>query len=140
MRIEITLDCVDLDVTAAFWRAALGYRTEGVIEGRFVALGGAGPALTLQRVAEPKTSKNRMHLDLLVADADAEVARLQALGATPRTPIARTEFGQRWFVMADPDGNEFCVADDPGSEPADLGNTSYGLHCWTDHDRRIGSP
>lgn len=54
----------------------------------------------------------RLHLDLLVADVDGEVARLRALGATLLTPAAREEFGQRWFVLADPEGNQFCVAAD----------------------------
>ncbi|HET7386046.1 MAG TPA: VOC family protein [Nocardioidaceae bacterium] len=113
MRIELTLDCVDLDATATFWERALHYRREGVIDGRFVALAGDGPALTLQRVPEPKSVKNRLHLDLLVADVDSEVARLEALGATRITREAREEFGQRWLVLADPEGHEFCVAHDP---------------------------
>jgi len=113
MRIEITLDCLDLDTTAAFWQAALGYSREDTVEGRYVTLSGNGPTVTLQRVPEPKRSKNRMHLDLLVADADARVAQLRELGATPVSPGPRKEFGQRWFVLADPEGNEFCVAEDP---------------------------
>ena len=113
MRIELTLDCVDLDATAAFWQAALDRVREDTIEGRYVTLTGDGPSLTLQRVPEPKRGKNRMHLDLLVADPDAEVARLHAVGATAVTPCPREEFGQRWFVLADPEGNEFCVAKDP---------------------------
>jgi predicted enzyme related to lactoylglutathione lyase len=113
MRMELTLDCVDLVATATFWQEALRYRPEGTIEGRFVSLAGDGPSLTLQRVPEPKMAKNRLHLDLLVADVDAEVARLEGLGASRLTPSAREEFGQRWFVLADPEGNEFCVAHDP---------------------------
>ena len=112
MRIELTLDCVDLDATAAFWQAALGYAREDTIEGRYVTLSGDGPSLTLQRVPEPKRGKNRMHVDLLVDDFDAEVTRLHALGATAVTPGPREEFGQQWFVLADPEGNEFCVAED----------------------------
>ncbi|MGH3447345.1 MAG: VOC family protein [Nocardioidaceae bacterium] len=113
MRIEVTLDCVDLQATAAFWQAALGYAREDVIEGRYASLAGNGPTLTLQRVLEPKTVKNRLHPDLLVAHVDDEVARLQALGATVLPPGVREEFGQRWVVLADPEGNEFCVAKDP---------------------------
>ena len=114
MGIEVTLDCVDLDSTAAFWQAALGYGRQDTVEGRFISLSGDGPSLSLQRVTEPKTAKNRMHLDLLVDDVEAEVARLQALGATSVTIGPREEFGQRWFVLADPEGNEFCVAREPG--------------------------
>ena len=113
MRIELTLDCVDLDAIAAFWQAALGYAREGTIDRRYVTLAGGSPGLTLQQVPEPKRGKNRMHLDLLVANLEAEVTRLRGLGAAAVTPVAREEFGQRWFVLADPEGNEFCVAEDP---------------------------
>lgn len=110
---ELTLDCVDLDGTSAFWQRALGYVEAGTIEGRYVTLAGGGPSLTLQRVPEPKQVKNRMHLDLLVDDVDAEVTRLEAAGASAVSLGPLEEFGQRWFVLADPDGNEFCVAKDP---------------------------
>jgi predicted enzyme related to lactoylglutathione lyase len=118
MRVEVTLDCADLDSAAVFWQAVLGYAREQVIEGRYVTLSGDGPVLSLQRVPEPKAGKNRLHLDLLVGDVDGEVARLQALGATVLPPGAREEFGQRWFVLADLEGNEFCVADDPSARPS----------------------
>jgi predicted enzyme related to lactoylglutathione lyase len=54
-----------------------------------------------------------MHLDLLVDDVELEVRRLEELGSTRLTPTAREEFGQTWFVLADPEGNEFCVARQP---------------------------
>jgi len=110
MRIEFTLDCCDLQRTAAFWQTAAGFAVDGIIEDRFIALTGHGIVLTLQRVTEPKTVKNRMHLDLLVGDLEAEVRRLETLGACRLTPAARQEFGQTWFVLADPEGNEFCLA------------------------------
>ncbi len=113
MRIELTLDCMDLDRAAAFWQAALGYVVDGAIEGKYVSLSGQGPSLSLQLVEELKSVKNRMHLDLLVDDVEGEVRRLEALGASRLTPAARQEFGQTWFVLADPEGNEFCVAHDP---------------------------
>ena len=113
MRLEFTLDCCDLDRTAKFWQDAVGFRVEGRIEDRFVSLSGHGVVLTLQRVAEPKVVKNRMHPDLLVQDLEQEVHRLEELGASRITPTARQEFGQTWFVLADPDGNEFCVALEP---------------------------
>ena len=115
MRVELTLDCFDLDAVAAFWGAALRCPVNQVIEGRYASLHGAGIVMSLQRVTEPKTSKNRMHLDLLVADLDTEVTRLETLGATRLTATARQEFGQTWYVLADPEGNEFCVARDPSS-------------------------
>ena len=110
MRLEFTLDCSDLDRAAEFWQAAVGFVVEGSIEGRYVSLSGHGVTLTLQQVAEPKTVKNRMHLDLLVENVEREVRRLENLGASRLTPSARQEFGQTWYVLADPEGNEFCVA------------------------------
>jgi predicted enzyme related to lactoylglutathione lyase len=60
------------------------------------------------KVPEPKTAKNRLHLDVAAADVEVEVARLVGLGATK---VADTEeYGYTWTVMADPEGNEFCVA------------------------------
>ena len=119
VRIELTLDCHDLGAAAGFWSAALGCSVDHVIEGRYVSLRGSGIVLSLQQVTEPKTVKNRMHLDLLVDDLGSEVSRLEGLGATRLTTTAREEFGQTWFVLADPEGNEFCVARDhsPGLRP-----------------------
>jgi predicted enzyme related to lactoylglutathione lyase len=113
MRLEFTLDCSDLDRMAEFWQAAVGFVVDGRIEHRYVSLSGHGVTLTLQRVAEPKTVKNRMHVDLLVDDLEREVHRLETIGASRITPTARQEFGQTWFVLADPEGNEFCVAHEP---------------------------
>lgn len=125
MRIEVTLDCSDLDRMATFWAGAAGLVVDGVIEGRYVALSGNGIALTLQRVDEPKSVKNRMHLDLLVADLDQEVRRLEALGATRLTGTVREEFGQSWYVLADPEGNEFCVARDPAGQTSPVEQRSW---------------
>src|SRR5438067_12105443 len=72
-----------------------------------------GFTLTLQQVPEPKIAKNRMHLDLLVPDLQAEVARIESLGATRLTPAPLEQYGQRWFVMRDPEGNEFCLGLEP---------------------------
>ena len=60
------------------------------------------------KVAEPKTAKNRMHLDLMTADPETDVARLVGLGATRVRGME--EYGYTWIVMTDPEGNEFCIA------------------------------
>jgi catechol 2,3-dioxygenase-like lactoylglutathione lyase family enzyme len=112
LRIEcLTVDCHDLEMLTAFWEKALGY--ERVFEDEYeVALGVPGGGeetvdVLLLRVPDTKKVKNRLHLDLRPDDQDAEVARLEQLGAT------RTDIGQvgdeSWVVMADPEGNEFCV-------------------------------
>jgi len=82
--------------------------------GNYVLLlpdGRPGPKLLLQRVPEPKGGKNRMHLDLHTPDIEAEAARLESLGARRLEPDALEEHGTKWVLMADPDGNEFCVCD-----------------------------
>ncbi|MFI8961499.1 VOC family protein [Streptomyces sp. NPDC053493] len=70
---------------------------------------GLGHRILFQRVPEPKTGKNRLHLDLHPEPGtrDAEVARLEGLGAKVLHEVA--EPGGSWTVMADPEGNEFCV-------------------------------
>jgi predicted enzyme related to lactoylglutathione lyase len=109
----LVLDCADPVTLAAFWGPALDYVSVGEV-GSYVALfpnGRPGPKLLLQRVPEPKTAKNRMHLDIEVPDIEAEASRLQALGATRVADDQVSEHGTTWVLMADPEGNEFCVCD-----------------------------
>jgi predicted enzyme related to lactoylglutathione lyase len=112
----LVLDCADPDRLGEFWSVALGYTTVGRA-GNYVMLaddGGARPKILLQRVSEPKAGKNRMHFDIDTSEVDDEVARLVALGARRLGTQPVKEHGMRWFVMADPEGNEFCVCG-PGS-------------------------
>jgi predicted enzyme related to lactoylglutathione lyase len=114
--LAIVLDCFDLDRSAAFWCGVLGYRAEPSSPGRYQQLlpdDGNGVELLLQRVAEPKGTKKRMHVDLRVPDLDAETARVVALGARRVTAEPIEEYGWIWHVLADPDGNEFCVLQPP---------------------------
>lgn len=111
--IGMTLDCVDVQAVAAFWKEALGYDepVEFTGDAQFHALvspGGGLHHLTLQRVDEPKTVKNRAHLDVFVDDLDSEFQRLVALGAQVLEEH-NDEGGYRTSVLADPDGNEFCI-------------------------------
>lgn len=111
--IGLVLDCGEPEVLAEFWSSALGMERLGSA-GNYVMLvspSGALPKLLLQRVGEPKGAKNRMHLDIEVRDVDAEVSRLEGLGARRSESDARAEHGTRWVIMADPEGNEFCVCD-----------------------------
>jgi predicted enzyme related to lactoylglutathione lyase len=55
------------------------------------------------------------HLDIEIRDVDAEVERLERIGAHRLEGHARTEHGRRWVIMADPEGNEFCVCDGGGA-------------------------
>jgi predicted enzyme related to lactoylglutathione lyase len=107
----LVLDCADPDTLAEFWSAAIGYAILGGA-GSYVMLvdqNGQQPKLLLQRVDEPKSSKNRMHFDIETPTVDEEVARLEALGAQRIGADAVEEHGNRWVVMVDPEGNEFCV-------------------------------
>lgn len=113
------LDCRDPDALAPFWEGALGYRRAAGAADPYVVLAdpaGARPELLLQRVGEPRTGKNRMHLDLRVADLEVEVERLLALGARPVGGRVE-EDGWVWQVLADPEGNELCVLRPPAAPP-----------------------
>ena len=110
-RLGLVLDCADPDKLAEFWSAATGYVTLGGA-GNYVLLvdeTGWQPKLLLQRVTEPKAGKNRMHFDIETPNVDEEVERLEGLGAGRIVADAIEEHGNRWVVMADPEGNEFCV-------------------------------
>jgi predicted enzyme related to lactoylglutathione lyase len=112
----LVLDCADPESLGSFWAAALRYDRVGGV-GNYVLLvprGEAGPNLLLQQVPELKTTKNRMHLDIEIADIEAEAGRLEQLGARRLEAQARSEHGSRWYLMADPEGNEFCVCDAGG--------------------------
>ena len=139
--VQVVIDCADPARLAEFWAAALGYvvqeppagfatwpdflRAQGIPESDWnranavVDPEGRGPRIYFQRVPEPKTVKNRVHLDLNVSGGlstpvearrervDAEADRLRGLGAT--RVRAGEEHGEYWVVLQDPEGNEFCV-------------------------------
>jgi hypothetical protein len=136
VRFDLTMDCANATRLAAFWKLALGYEDEpppapfatrwewlqaadpeaGPDDGAWLRdPDGVGPRLSLLRVPEPKSAKNRLHLDLRVAGTGSpeerwaritrEVERLTAAGATVLRPDP-----DHHVVMADPEGNEFCVA------------------------------
>ena len=141
VRFQVTFDAADPQRLAGFWQRALGYREQEPPEGyasweqwaeameipqerwddvtALVDPEGVLPRLFFQRVPEPKSAKNRMHLDVNVGGGrevsdqerrsrvDAAVERLVALGATMEREF--DESGQRWIVMHDPEGNEFCL-------------------------------
>jgi predicted enzyme related to lactoylglutathione lyase len=106
----VTIDCRDPRRLAQFWTAAVGYKIT-VDYPEFVLLepadGDETLALGLQKVPDPTPGKNRVHIDYEADDPQAEAARLVSLGATR---IGEHEVpGLRWTVLADPDGNQFCV-------------------------------
>jgi hypothetical protein len=112
---ELIIDCHDHRLLGDFWQQVLGYEVTDSSDGPddyYVELTGppgAGPTLLLSRGPDEKVGKNRLHIDVNATDRDqdAEVQRILALGAT------RADIGQgpdvSWVVLADPEGNEFCV-------------------------------
>ena len=123
---QLVIDCADPEPLARFWVAALGYEFEpppdgydnwddywravGVSEDELglgldciVDPARRGPRIWFQVVPEKKSFKNRLHLDIHTDDLDAEVARLERLGAE------RVQKVQTWQVMRDPAGLLFCV-------------------------------
>jgi len=113
VRIEIGIDSVMPETLAPFWAEALGYAVGDMDRaGTYLDLVPPEPVLPvvyLQRVPEPKTVKNRLLLDLLTTDAEDTIGRLVALGATRVGTAMSGSEGGWWQVMADPEGNEFCV-------------------------------
>lgn len=128
---EIVVDSHNPDAQAAFWAAALDYHVVRTAEGQ-VEIAAAGwetrdlaeqmrqppvvPVLVFVTVPEGKMAKNRLHLDVRPVDCshEAEVQRLIALGAR------RADVGQGtqpWAVLADPEGNEFCVLGSLNADP-----------------------
>jgi hypothetical protein len=129
--IQVTFDCAAPGRLAAFWASTLRYVVQPPPEGFgswpefLTSIGvpesewdsrsavvdpeGKGPRLFFQRVPEEKAAKNRVHLDVNVGKdrVDAEVERLLTLGA--ERVREHGEMGERWVVMRDPEGNEFCV-------------------------------
>ncbi len=105
----VTFDCGDPAKLAGWWAEQFAGTTQELLPGEFVAVAlPDGPQLGFQRVPDPTPGKNRVHLDFSAADVDAEVARLTAAGAAE---TERHRFGDdfRWVVLADPEGNVFCV-------------------------------
>ena len=110
---ELAIDCHDPARLAEFWKQVLGYEiSETDEEAGWVEIAGpegSGPTLTFDKNPDEKVVKNRLHIDVSPRDRDQaeEVERIIALGAR------KIDIGQgddvTWVVLADPEGNEFCV-------------------------------
>ena len=114
---NIVIDCNDLPRMAAFWSSLLSYEVlmrEGDAA-LLAATASARPRIFLQKVPEPRRGKNRLHIDVDVpeGDLDGAVARAEALGAEKVESFASSD-GAGWWVLADPEGNLFCITSVPG--------------------------
>ncbi|MEU9865954.1 VOC family protein [Streptomyces sp. NPDC047971] len=113
---ELVIDCADPERLAAFWSEVLGYVEQEREEDGSIAIGPADggfggplPILILSPSDAPRTGKLRLHIDVSPTDRDqdAELERLLALGAR-RADVGQTG-EENWHVLADPEGNEFCL-------------------------------
>ncbi len=112
---ELVLHCADPEVLARFWSGVLGYveldREDGAIEigPPDVGFGGLQPTIILSPSSDPRTGRLPLHIDVnpVDRDQDAELERLLALGARP-ADVGQTG-NEQWHVLADPEGNEFCL-------------------------------
>lgn len=107
---NVTFDCADPVAVSEFWAAVLEKPVDPDGTEHFQSIGRrtGSPAYLFAHVPEPKQGKNRVHLDLRTDDLEAEVERLSALGA--KVVEEHAEWGFSWTVLADIEGNEFCVA------------------------------
>jgi predicted enzyme related to lactoylglutathione lyase len=108
--VNITFDSTDPDKLADWWAGAVDGTVNALAPGFFVTVDRpGGPGLAFQKVDDPTPGKNRVHIDFHSADMEAEVKRLVGIGATE---TGRGEAGPdfQWVVLADPEGNAFCVA------------------------------
>jgi predicted enzyme related to lactoylglutathione lyase len=105
----VTFDSSAPAKLADWWAEHFEGQAQELLPGEFFAVTRPeGPRLGFQKVPDPTPGKNRVHLDFSTVDVDAEVSRLTAAGATE---VGRHGIGDdfRWVVLADPDGNAFCV-------------------------------
>lgn len=109
----VIIDCADPERLAAFWGSLLGVKVSGRLGDppQYVDLEPPSgiPYLGFQRVPEPKGVKNRVHIDLNVDDVDRATQRIEGLGGARASVGDVREYGYAWRVMADPEGNEFCL-------------------------------
>jgi len=121
VRVELCVDTRDPALLVAFWSALLGYRTDDdPATDAWVHLDPPHPGLPvvdLQRVPEEKAGKNRLHLDLYVVDPEPWIARAQELGAT--LGLLHDDEVDWFQVLADPEGNEFCICRERAGDDAD---------------------
>lgn len=111
-RVEVAIDCRDLDVLGGFWTRLLGYRDPERMDDIYEAAedpSGVGPRLVFQRVNDETVVKSPIHLDLHVDDPENWRARVLELGGTVLDAELIIEAGSQWLRCADPEGNVFCL-------------------------------
>lgn len=106
---NVGIDTNDMKGAVAFWKKVTGYEVASSDETTTYLEDPDKKAvgISLLVVPEPRKGKNRLHLDLFTDDLKGEVTRIKKIGATEVKSFADGESG--WVVLADPDGNQFCV-------------------------------
>ncbi len=108
---SVVINAVDHDVLMEFWRLLLGVEVAQSAPPYYTRLAPqreGGISVSIQGVENPTPGRNRVHLDTAVPDLDAAVQRIEALGGAFLEDHEVSGF--RWKVMADPEGNEFCIS------------------------------
>jgi catechol 2,3-dioxygenase-like lactoylglutathione lyase family enzyme len=105
---EVCIDAADIDALGRWWSGVLGWPAETTDDGDVLLRSpdGTGPDWLFLTVPDDKAVKNRIHFDFTPDDQQAEVDRLIGLGAR-HVDIGQGD--QSWVVLADPEGNEFCI-------------------------------
>lgn len=105
---HITFDCADAERLAGFWSSVLDEDVDAGASPDFATITSRTSASWMfVKVPEPKSVKNRVHVDLATEDLEAELERVVGLGATRVADY--DEAGTRWTTLSDPEGNEFDV-------------------------------
>lgn len=118
---DLIIDSADPERLASFWSGLLGRPVTGRT-GPYVWLRREnGLGMGFQQVAQPKSGKNRVHFDLAAEDPAAEQRRVESLGGRRLTDYE----GGGFLVMADPEGNEFCIIPNTPFDVDDEGRASY---------------
>lgn len=107
---QVVFDCDDAAALAGFWSGVLDKPVDAEANEFFASIGrgGDGPGFFFIKVPEPRSGKNRLHVDLASADYEAEVDRVIGLGAKRVGDF--DEYGVRWTTLSDPEGNVFDIS------------------------------
>ena len=108
--LEVAIDALDIDAVLPFWRAALAYQDDPPDEGRVLSIhdpGGVGPGFWFQQMDEPRSQRNRIHLDVIVPEDEVD-DRIEATLAAGGTLVSDAAARAFW-ILADPEGNEACL-------------------------------
>jgi predicted enzyme related to lactoylglutathione lyase len=111
---EVVIDCADPRALQAFWMAFTGWdKVSDHDDWCSIREPGGRLIIGFQQVPEPKTVKNRVHIDWAAADEEATAKEIEAMGATRRWVSDDPE--DPFVVLADPEGNEFCIVREPAA-------------------------